>query len=231
MTAAVGLALSATPGALRAALYDVPPLDPTAPEAKDLVLRELAKPEYAAARPTWFDQLASGFWDWLTSLQIVGDGGPPGLGIAIIVVIVVAGLVVAFLVFGLPRINRRSTVSAELFGQTDDRDAAGLRAAAGAAASRGDYVLAIEEMFRAIARGLAERTLVPVTPGTTARAFAASAGRVFDAHAAGLADAAAAFDDVRYLGGAGRREAYDAMVDLDRDLRAAKPSIELATAQ
>jgi Domain of unknown function (DUF4129) len=209
---------------------DTPPLDPTAPEAKDLVLRELAKPEYAAARPTWFDKLASGFWDWLNSLQFAGTGGPPGLGIVIIVVIVLAALVVAFLVFGLPRINRRSTVSAELFGQTDERDAAGLRAAASAAAARGDYVLAIEELFRAIARGLAERTLVPVTPGTTARGFAASAGRVFEVQASGLADAAAAFDDVRYLGGAGRREAYDAMVDLERDLRGAKPAIDVMAA-
>ena len=94
-----------------------------------------------------------------------------------------AALVVAFLIFGVPRLNRRSRVAGVLFGEDDDRGSADMRRDAAAAASRGDYATAIAELFRALARGLAERTIVTVTPGTTARGFAGRADRFVAARA------------------------------------------------
>jgi hypothetical protein len=201
------------------------PVDPDAPEARQWLLDELSKADYRAAQPTWFDRLSGAIGDWLASLRFDSAGGPPGLGTLIVVLAVAAVLVVAFLVFGLPRLNRRSTVTGSLFGENDDRDAAAMRLAAGGAASRGDYSLAITEMFRAIARGLAERTVVTTLPGTTAHSFAARAGTSFPVHAAALASAAADFDDVRYLGREGSEASYRAIADLELALRSASPAV------
>lgn len=206
------------------------PVDPDPPEARDWLINELSKPPYQAAQPTWFDRIAKAIGDWFNSLQIGGGEGPPTLGITVVVVLVIVLLVVAFLIFGLPRFNRRSSVAGALFGEDDERNAQQMRADAGAAASRGDYTLAIEEMFRAIARGLAERAILTTTPGTTARGFAGRAGASFPQYADRLVMAAAAFDDVRYLGKTGTNETYSAVADLESELRAAKATLEAVPA-
>jgi hypothetical protein len=199
------------------------PVDPDAAEARQWLVDELTKPEYRAAQPTWFDLLASAISDWLNSLTVGAGGGPPGIGTLIVVLIVAVVLVVAFLVFGLPRLNRRSAVGGSLFGDDDRRDSAAIRAAAQLAAAQQDYSLAVAEMFRAIARGLAERTVLSTMPGTTAHDFAMRAARAFPDSAESLAAAASAFDDVRYLGGEGSREQYELVAALDAQLRAARP--------
>jgi len=218
--------LSAT-GLLRARLpFDVP-VDPTATEAREWLQTELAKSEYQAARPTWFDQFSAWIRDTISDLLSSANGdGPPGAGIIIVLVAIAVVLIVAFLIFGLPRLNRRSRVTGELFGENDDRDSDTMRAAARQAADRGDFALAIAEAFRSIARGLAERTVLTVSPGTTARDFAARAGLAFPDHTASFTDAALSFDDVRYLGGSGSREQYDRIAALDTAVRAAKPDLD-----
>jgi hypothetical protein len=202
------------------------PVDPDADEARQWVLDELAKPEYREAQPTWFDLLAGAIRDWFASLSFGAAGGPPGIGALIVVLVVVVVLVIAFLVFGAPRLNRKSTVAGSLFGDDDDRDAAAIRRAAEEAARAGDYTLAVAESFRAIARGLAERTVLTTTPGTTAHDFSVRAAAAFPAFDERLADAAAVFDDVRYLGGTGDRAQYDSVAALERDLRSATPLLE-----
>jgi hypothetical protein len=199
------------------------PVDPDAAEARQWLLDELTGADYRAAQPTWFDRLSGAIGDWLNSLRFeTADGS--GLGGLIVVLVVAVALVVAFLVFGLPRLNRRSSVTGSLFGDDDDRDSAAIRRAGEAAAARGDYALAIAEMYRAIARGLAERTVLSTTPGTTAHSFALRAGASFPGFAADLAAAAADFDDVRYLGQPGGRDRYTAVADLELGLRSASPS-------
>jgi hypothetical protein len=200
------------------------PVDPDAGEARRWIIEELSKPPYQAAQPSWFDRLSSAVWNWLTSLHF-GEGGASWPVILIIVVVVAAAVVAAFLIFGAPRFNRRSTADGALFGREDDRNAAALRASASAAAAGGDWTLAIEELFRAIARGLAERALVITSPGTTARDFAVRAGSTFPMLATGLTAAARAFDEVRYLGRPGSEHAYLDILELERALRAARPEI------
>lgn len=207
------------------------PVDPDRPEAHRLLQEELAKAEYQRAKPTWWDQLVGSFTDWLNSLSVGNAQGPPAFGLLVVLVIVIAVLVVAFLVFGLPRLNRRSTVTGSLFGDDDERSAAQMRSAAEAAASRNDWATAIAEMFRSIARGLAERTILSTSPGTTAHAFAGRAAKVFPQQFDELSAAAAAFDEVRYLGRPGSADQYQVVDQLERRLRAAKAvSLEVVDA-
>lgn len=201
------------------------PVDPDAAEARRWIIAELSKPAYQAAQPTWFDRVSSAVWNWLTSLHF-GDGGSSWPIMLIAVVAVAAAVIAAFLIFGVPRRNRRSVLSGTLFGEEDDRSADAIRASASAAASRGDWTLAIEELFRAIARGLTERTIVTTSPGTTARDFAAKAGMPFPELATRLAAAARDFDGVRYLGRSGSEDAYLSLVELERALRSTRPMMD-----
>lgn len=203
------------------------PVAPDADDARDLLVEELAKQEYVAAKPTWFDQLIRSFTEWLDNLAAPsGDGAPPVPGIVVLAIIIVVVLAIAFLVFGLPRLNRRSRVAGSLFGEDDARTAAQMRAAAEAAASAGDFSLATAEMFRAIARGLAERTVLTTSPGTTAHDFGSRAGRAFPAHAKAIEDAAAAFDEVRYLERTGTEARYREIAALERSLRTDRPVLD-----
>lgn len=201
------------------------PVDPDAPEATRWLVEELSKPAYQAARPTWFDLVSQAISDWLFSLRLGELEGPPALGVALVVLLVVVGLIVAFLVFGMPRLNRRSAVTGSLFGDDDARSAERIRRDAEVAAGTGDYSTAVVEMFRAIARGLAERTLVTTSPGTTARDFAGHTAVVFPSLAAELRAAAVAFDDTRYLGRTGTAEQYAQIAALETELRAARPRL------
>jgi hypothetical protein len=201
-----------------------PPLDPDAPEARRWVLDELAKPEYRAAEPTAFDLFAQAVRDWLAGL-FEGATGLPAPALALIAVLVVAVLVaVALLVFGLPRLRRRAAAPVPLFDDGDLRDAAALRRAAQAAASAGDWTLAVEERFRAIVRSLVERELVRVHPGTTAHGMADAASRPFPDRAAELESAAADFDAVRYLARTGTEAQYRRVTALEAELTSSRPT-------
>ena len=202
------------------------PVEPDAPEAREWLIGELAKPEYEAARPNWFDTAAEALWDWITSLFEGGFGGPPVLTLVILGVLVVVGVVLAFVLFGAPKLNRRSSALGAVFGENDVRDPAELRRSAEGAAARGDWTVAIEEMFRAIARGLAERAVLTASPGTTAHDLAERAGAAFPAFAGRLRGAARVFDEVRYLGAPGTEGGFDTVAALERELRAARPASE-----
>ena len=201
------------------------PVDPDAPDARKLLIDELAKPEYAAARPTLIDRIAQAIQDWLDSFRAPEDGSVPDLFPLVVTVLIVGLIVAAFIVFGRPRLQRKSRAAGALFSDSlDARSAAELRVSAQTAAASGDFVVAIEEMFRAVARQLAERTVVSVTPGTTAQEFAARAGRAFPDHVDAFTSGARAFDGVRYLDRPGTREAFDEVAALDRDISAARPA-------
>ncbi|MDM4762707.1 DUF4129 domain-containing protein [Galbitalea sp. SE-J8] len=204
----------------------VPPLAPDADEARRWVLDELSRSEYVRAQPSWFDRFAKWLGDVLASLRPDGAGGLPGLGWLVLLLVVAAAIVVALLVFGVPRLRRRSALRGALFGERDERSADDIRRSAADAAAAGDHALAVAEAFRAIARALTERTLVAVLPGTTAHGFADRAGRVFPAEAGELAAAAAAFDGVRYLGRRGDAATYESIRALDVRLQRASPRLD-----
>lgn len=202
------------------------PVDPNSPAAQDWVRNELAKPEYRAAKPTWFDIASKAVQDWLTSLFDAHAGNAGPVLVLVVVLLVAAIVVAAFLYYGRPRVNRRSTERPRaLFGAEEPRTADDLRRSAAAAAAAADWVLAIEDGFRAIAVSLDERTLVPVSPGTTATDFATRAGRLVPEEREPLLAAARAFDEVRYLGRTGGEGPYRLIVALDARLQQLRPAI------
>lgn len=220
--------IAGSPAVLGLLPVDVP-VDPDAEEARRWILEELSDPRYEAAKPSWFDQLSAAFWDWLMSLGGEGTAGPPGLLLAIVALLVVGALVAAFFIFGVPALNRRSVVAGSLFGRDDERSAGDIRRAATEAAAQGDWALAIEESFRAIARGLAERTVLATSPGTTAHGFAGRAGTAFPELATRLASAAGAFDRVRYLGQDGTEDEFRMVAALEQELRVARAILPAPT--
>lgn len=199
------------------------PLEPEADEARDLLLDELSKLEYAQAQPTWFDLLTQAIVEWFAGLEFGGGAGFPLGALLVALGLVVAAVLVALLVYGLPRWRRRSTLAADLFGEHDGRTARELRRDAAAAAARNDWRTAIADRYRAIARSLDERTLVALLPGTTAHAVARQGARAFPDAARELEGAADLFDGVRYLDHEGTREGYESVRALDDRLVAATP--------
>jgi hypothetical protein len=215
------------------------PVDPDDEQARRWLEEELGRgdePYQPPEPPGWWQD----FLEWLERL-LTGTGAPeartPGfqtgqaVGIVVLIILIVAVLAVAFVIFGLPRLRKRSKVTGDLFGEDDDRSAAQLRTAAQQAADAGDYTSAVVELFRSLARDLAERGIVVTFPGTTARDFSRRTGLVFPPHAERLGDAAVVFDDLRYLGGVGTREQWQRMSALDAELRAARrPRVRAADA-
>lgn len=199
------------------------PVDPDRDQGQQWILEELSKPEYAAAKPTWWDLLSKAVWDWFNSLSLDGGSASQVPLLAALLLIVAGVIVAAYFIFGRPRLNRRSAAIGSLFGEDEERTSEALRRAANAAAARADWTLAIEELFRALARAMAERVLVTTDPGTTASGFAVRAGVIFPDHSHQLMSSAAIFDNVRYLGRDGTEADYNTLAQLERELRSASP--------
>lgn len=199
------------------------PLDPDAPEARRWLEEELAKPEYQGAQPNAFDLAMQAIRDWIASLFEGARGLPEPLLMLLGVLAVAAVVVIGLLVFGLPRLRRRRKPSTPLFDDRDRRDLATLRRAAAAAAAADDWPLAIEERFRALVRGIVDRDLVRVHPGSTAHGIAYAAARPFPGEAQPLRTAAADFDAVRYLGRGGSSAAYARITELEQRLATTAP--------
>lgn len=200
------------------------PLDPDPDEARRWAERELAEPAYQAAEPTLFDRIAQAIGDFLGGLfQSAGTAAFDGLLAAVVIVVTALLIVAAFLIWGRPRVTRRSRGPVtDLFG-TDERPAADLRREARERAAAGEWNEAIILAFRGLARGVAERGVVDPVPGATVHAFARQTALAFPAQAQNLDAAAAAFDDVRYLRRPGTSELYQVVVDTDAAIIASRP--------
>ncbi|ALJ21280.1 DUF4129 domain-containing protein [Microbacterium sp. No. 7] len=208
-----------------------PPLIPGGDEAREWAERELADPIYQAAEPSAFDRLAQAVFRFFADLLSGLNPGSLGPWLSTLVVgVVVVLLVVAILIWGLPRLTARSAGRAALFDDGDTLTAAELRRAAEAAAAGGDWGGATVLRTRAVARSLAERTIVEIEPGATVHRFAAAATAAFPGEHAALNAIADDFDDVRYLERPGTADAYARVAELDARLQAATPVLDEALA-
>lgn len=200
---------------------------PDGDEARRWAEDELSRTIYAEAMPTPFDRFAKAIADFLAGLFTARPGDAFAIGpIALVVGIVVAALVVALLVWGVPRRSRTiRRTSRDLLGARDDRTATQLRADAARSARAGSWAEATILRYRAIARDLLERDLIDPSPGATAQAIAREAAVSFPHEAPSLGLAASLFDDVRYLGGAGSGENYQIVAELDERLHAQTPAL------
>lgn len=202
------------------------PLAPDRDEARQWAERVLSDPAYAAAEPNFIDRIARAVVDFFENLFMTRLSGEWGPAFAVVVAIIVAVLIVAgVLIWGRPRAAARARRAPALFGETEGRTAAELRRDAADAAARDEWDEAIVLRFRALVRGLEERTLVDVAAGTTVHGFARTAALAFPAEAQRMDAAATAFDDVRYLRRPGTDEIYRVVSQLDDDLAGTRPSL------
>ena len=206
------------------------PVQPDGHTAQQWLVQELQKAPYQDAKPTLFDIVSQAVLQWFQSLFTQKNSVAPPVLLVAALIVVVALIVVALLLFGVPRLNRRSRVAGTLFGDDDRRSADELRRSAAAALAAGDWSAAVLERFRGLARGLDERTVLTVFPGTTATGFADRAARAFPDERQALAAAATVFDDVRYADRAATRGEAETVAGLDERLMAARPLLEDAAA-
>lgn len=206
--------------------FAAPPIAPDPDDARRWAEEELAGTVYQRAEPTPIDRFARSVGEFIAAIFSgrVPDEFGPWLAIGAIVV-VLALVLVAILIWGRPRLAARSRAVMPLFGVDEARSAAALRADADAAAARSAWDEAIVLRVRGVARGLAERTIVDPEPGATVHRFAAVASAAFPSASDDLASVARIFDDVRYLRRPGTAEAYGRVRELDERLAGARPEV------
>ncbi|MFS2280877.1 DUF4129 domain-containing protein [Microbacterium sp. OR21] len=203
---------------------------PDGDEARRWAQEELAKAEYQAAKPNWFDQLAADIAEWFFGLfNGDGTGAVAPFALTLITIVVVAAIVVALLVWGRPRASRSTPRRGDLLGERDDRTAAQLRADAERSARQGEWDAAVVLRFRALARGLLERDLIDPAPGATAQSIAREAAVPLPGSSAALHDAATLFDSVRYLGASAGESDYRTLAAADDAIRSTSPLLSAPT--
>lgn len=171
-------------------------LDPTPPEARDWLERELHGSDY---QDPWLDSVIRWILDQLRTL-LDNAGNLAGSALSPVITVLVALVVIALLVWVLPKVRRESVVvrggGAVLQDQTITARA--YRALAAEALRDGRFDDAALDGFRAIAKDMSDRTLLDDAPGRTAHEVSLALAQPFPDHADRLARAADVFDSVRY---------------------------------
>lgn len=207
------------------------PVVPDAATAQRWAREELADPAYHQGK-----SLLDRILEWVQELlgRLFGNGqaadiDPRTIGLVLVIVAVVVGLV-ALWIAGPVRLSRRGRADRLVFDAEDARTAEQMRAAAVAAAERGDWHTAVLERFRGLVRGLEERALLEERAGRTAHEVALDAGAVLPGIATELLAASALFDEVCYGDAHGTEQDYRSLAELDEAARASKPLV-LATVE
>ncbi|WP_231505256.1 DUF4129 domain-containing protein [Cellulomonas sp. URHE0023] len=203
------------------------PVDPDATTAQRWATEELADPVYHQ-RPSLLNRII----EWLSEqLSGVTATGLPSPVVLLLVVAVIAAVVaVAFIVNGPVRRSRRVASERSVLDADDVRTSDQIRRAADAAAGAEDWTLAVVERFRAIVRGLEERTVLDERAARTAHEAAdAAAGRLPEL-GSDLVTAGYLFDAVAYGHEAASAADDHRLRDLDTRVRAARPVARARTA-
>lgn len=206
------------------------PLIPDGDEARQWAETELSKQRYAEAKPTFFDEVSRAVVDFFVNL-FSGEGGASFGPAAMIVVavLIVGALIGSLIIWGRPRRSfSRPSTAVDLLGSDDRRSATQLRSDAERAAKSNDWDSAIALRYRALVRALLERDLLSPAPGATAQILAREAAIAFPAEQNSLRNAAAIFDDVRYLKHPGNAERYRELVATDTRLQSSRPELVAA---
>lgn len=179
---------------------------PDEPTARGWLEQELTDPAYAQARPGLLERAWEALQDALS--QVEGPTSPLLLLVLLAVVVGVLALVV-WRTGPLRAAARTGTAGTGDIGLEEHVTAAGYRARADAATAAGDWRTAVLDRFRALVRGLEERTVLDARPGRTADEAAHEAGVLLPSVADDLAAAARVFDDVAYGDRAATAEHHD----------------------
>jgi hypothetical protein len=182
------------------------PVVPDEPTAREWLEQELADPAYAQARPG----LLRRAWEALQDALSQAEGPVSPLLLLVLVAVVVGVLALVLWRTGPLRAGARTgTAGAGEIGLEEHVTAAGYRERADAAAAAGDWRTAVLDRFRALVRGLEERTVLDPRPGRTADEAAREAGVLLPEVADALGAAARVFDDVAYGDRAATPEHHD----------------------
>ncbi|WP_421734358.1 DUF4129 domain-containing protein [Cellulomonas sp.] len=204
------------------------PVDPDAATGRRWATEELLDPVYHQQR-----SLLSRLWDWLSE-QLAGLRTPAALdpvAVLAVVGIVVAVVAIAFLVAGPVRVSRRGPAGRPVLDHDDARTAEEIRAAADAAASRGDWALAVLERFRAVVRGLEERTVLEERVARTAHEAALAAAARLPTLGDDLVAAGRTFDDVAYGDEPATADDERRLRELDGRVRDTRPTADAGAAE
>ncbi|MEZ0449611.1 DUF4129 domain-containing protein [Cellulomonas sp. ICMP 17802] len=197
------------------------PVDPDAATARRWAREELLDPVYHQQR-----SLLSRLMDWLAE-QLSHLRTPAALdpwAVLTVVGVIVAVVVVAFLVAGPVRRAGGAVSDRRVLDADDSRTSAQIRAAADAAAARADWSLAVLERYRAIVRGLEERTVLDERVARTAHEAALSAAARLPALGTELVAAGRTFDDVAFGDVPATADDDGAMRTLDDRVRGTRPT-------
>lgn len=197
----------------------LPPLDPTAEEARTLLRRELLRPEYN-------DQaLVARFVEWLRGRLADGvdaaAGSTPLTTLAAMVVLVLLVTALGWLLSRARGSGRGRPADAAVLTE-EGLDADDLRARAEAALADGRPAEALVDAFRALALRQIERGRIDDLPGATAHELSGLLGEAFPPLRDRVVEAGRTFDLVLY----GERPASDdqarAVLALDDQLVGAR---------
>jgi Domain of unknown function (DUF4129) len=196
-------------------------LDPTPAEARRWLSDELSGPDY---HDPWLDTVIRWVLEQLAKL-LNGANNLANGGLSPVITALVAVVVIALLVWVLPKV-RRDSVAARPDGAVlvdPTVTPATYRTLAAQAFADGRYDDAVLDGLRAIAKDMSDRTLLDDSPGRTAHEVSLELARPFPGHAGRLAQAANTFDAVRY----GHRRATAAqaghVMQLDAELITTRP--------
>lgn len=206
---------------MRAAPLESPPLNPDPDTARRWLDSELAKPEYLD-RPTLWQEILR----WLARHQPTADDVPGGSATASVIVVTLLLVTIVVIVLSVGRwragkVARKA--STEIF---DDPtlSAAQHRAAGQVALTRSDFARCVQESFRALARGLQERTIIADRAGLTAAEVSVEAARAFPLLQGDLHAAAVTFDEVIYGDAVATRAKAEAAMALEETVASTKPA-------
>jgi hypothetical protein len=169
-------------------------LDPTPPQARDWLRQELAGPDYHSP---WLDTVLRWFRDQVRRLL---EGAGQLAGLSPLITVLIALVVIALLVWVLPRVRRERRVAPPAGAVLEDVTitARHYRDRAARAILDGRYDDAVLDGFRAIAKDMSDRRALKDAPGRTAHEVSLALASPFPDHADRLALAADLFDSVRY---------------------------------
>ncbi|WP_370894764.1 DUF4129 domain-containing protein [Janibacter sp. GXQ6167] len=200
---------------------DGPPLDPSSGQARDWLVEELRKAPYQDQR-SLFDRLV----DWLNRQLTRGSEVGAPTEVLWVVLFVIIAAIIALIVWQMRRepATSRSGDDHDVLGGSE-HTAAEHRELARAAMTASDWNTAVIEGYRAIARGAAERTILPDLPGLTAHEVAIALASAFPAEGSELATAADIFDAVRYGDDRADAAAAERLLALEARLLTARPAL------
>lgn len=190
-----------------------PPLVPDGAEARELLRRELARPEYHDSNLV--ERMLGWLGERLQGAASATTDSPVWMTVAALLILLGLAIAVLALVTRPRGEARARSAGSSVLGGDDGLTAAELRARAERALAEGRWSDALLEGFRALALRQIERGVVDDLPGATAHELADALAGQFPEHESGLGRAAWWFDLVCYGRRPATEEQAQRVLDLD----------------